>query len=199
MPNGWQFDKDFKYNWVVDLLLRPFQRCWYYGFPLDFHYTLISVRDIFFVDIIPMRGLFRRASSLCALGQHSSWSLWNERCLFRAVAHGASFRSGKPASNESLQRELEDDLRARLVDQLLKRHEDTNDLLACGNIFPYGEYFYFNFEPRPLYFLLFVCAHMIALKATLWSSSPLSASSLSQNVAWRRASFEWSYYAYLWF
>lgn len=36
------------------------------------------------------------------------------RCLFRSVAHGACLRSGKPAPNESLQRELADDLRARV-------------------------------------------------------------------------------------
>lgn len=36
------------------------------------------------------------------------------RCLFRAVAHGACIRSGKPAPSESLQRELADELRARV-------------------------------------------------------------------------------------
>lgn len=36
------------------------------------------------------------------------------RCLFRSVAHGACVQSGKPAPSESLQRELADDLRARV-------------------------------------------------------------------------------------
>lgn len=36
------------------------------------------------------------------------------RCLFRAVAHGACIRSGKPAPSESMQRELADELRARV-------------------------------------------------------------------------------------
>ena len=36
------------------------------------------------------------------------------RCLFRSVAHGACLRSGKPAPNESFQRELADDLRAKV-------------------------------------------------------------------------------------
>lgn len=36
------------------------------------------------------------------------------RCLFRAVAHGACIRSGKPLPNESMQRELADELRARV-------------------------------------------------------------------------------------
>eukprot|EP01018_Ginkgo_biloba_P018212 Gb_08691 [translate_table: standard] len=64
------------------------------------------------------------------------------RCLFRAVAHLASLRSGKPAPNESLQRELADELRTRscsqqqllgnkqqlpftVTDELLKRREET--------------------------------------------------------------------------
>ena len=34
------------------------------------------------------------------------------RCLFRSVAHGACLRNGKPAPNESLQKQLADELRA---------------------------------------------------------------------------------------
>lgn len=47
------------------------------------------------------------------------------RCLFRAVAHGACIRSGKPAPNESMQRELADELRARVADEFVKRREET--------------------------------------------------------------------------
>lgn len=47
------------------------------------------------------------------------------RCLFRSVAHGASLRSGKPAPNESLQRELADELRARVADEFVKRRKET--------------------------------------------------------------------------
>lgn len=36
------------------------------------------------------------------------------RCLFRAVAHGACLRAGKPAPSVSIQRELADDLRAKV-------------------------------------------------------------------------------------
>ena len=36
------------------------------------------------------------------------------RCLFRSVVHGACLRSGKPAPSESNQRELADELRARV-------------------------------------------------------------------------------------
>ncbi|GAV63920.1 OTU domain-containing protein [Cephalotus follicularis] len=47
------------------------------------------------------------------------------RCLFRSVSHEACLRSGKSAPNESLQRELADDLRARVADEFIKRREDT--------------------------------------------------------------------------
>ncbi|KAI7733830.1 hypothetical protein M8C21_011701, partial [Ambrosia artemisiifolia] len=47
------------------------------------------------------------------------------RCLFRAVAHGACIRSGKPAPNERLQRELADELRSRVADEFVKRREET--------------------------------------------------------------------------
>ncbi|KAK4432150.1 OVARIAN TUMOR DOMAIN-containing deubiquitinating enzyme 4 [Sesamum alatum] len=47
------------------------------------------------------------------------------RCLFRSVAHGACIRSGKPAPNENLQRELADDLRAKVADEFIKRREET--------------------------------------------------------------------------
>ncbi|KAK9057703.1 hypothetical protein SSX86_022539 [Deinandra increscens subsp. villosa] len=47
------------------------------------------------------------------------------RCLFRAVVHGASIRSGKPAPNESLQRELADELRDRVADEFVVRREET--------------------------------------------------------------------------
>ncbi|XP_057982465.1 OVARIAN TUMOR DOMAIN-containing deubiquitinating enzyme 4 isoform X5 [Malania oleifera] len=47
------------------------------------------------------------------------------RCLFRSVAHGACLRSGKPAPSESLQRELADELRARVADEFVKRREET--------------------------------------------------------------------------
>ncbi|XP_073052209.1 OVARIAN TUMOR DOMAIN-containing deubiquitinating enzyme 4-like [Primulina eburnea] len=47
------------------------------------------------------------------------------RCLFRSVAHGACVRSGKNPPNEILQKELADELRARVVDELVKRREET--------------------------------------------------------------------------
>lgn len=47
------------------------------------------------------------------------------RCLFRSVARGACLRSGKPPPSESTQRELADDLRARVADEFIKRREET--------------------------------------------------------------------------
>lgn len=47
------------------------------------------------------------------------------RCLFRSVAHGACLRSGKAVPSETLQRELADELRARVADEFIKRREET--------------------------------------------------------------------------
>ncbi|KDP45029.1 hypothetical protein JCGZ_01529 [Jatropha curcas] len=47
------------------------------------------------------------------------------RCLFRAIAHGACLRSGEEAPDENRQRELADELRAQVVDELLKRREES--------------------------------------------------------------------------
>ncbi|KAL8459863.1 hypothetical protein ACS0TY_031681 [Phlomoides rotata] len=47
------------------------------------------------------------------------------RCLFRSVVHGACIQSGKPAPNEDAQRQLADELRARVADELMKRREET--------------------------------------------------------------------------
>lgn len=47
------------------------------------------------------------------------------RCLFRSVAHGACVRSGKPPPDENLQRQLADELRARVADEFIKRREET--------------------------------------------------------------------------
>ncbi|XVE99112.1 hypothetical protein REPUB_Repub03eG0168800 [Reevesia pubescens] len=47
------------------------------------------------------------------------------RCLFRAIAHGACLKSGEVAPDETRQRELADELRAHVVNELLKRREET--------------------------------------------------------------------------
>ncbi|KAB2066063.1 hypothetical protein ES319_A09G133600v1 [Gossypium barbadense] len=47
------------------------------------------------------------------------------RCMFRSVAHGACLRSGKSAPSEQVQRELADDLRAKVADEFIKRRKET--------------------------------------------------------------------------
>ncbi|GAA0148282.1 cysteine protease [Lithospermum erythrorhizon] len=47
------------------------------------------------------------------------------RCLFRSIVHGSCLRSGKAPPNESLERELADELRAKVVEEFIKRREDA--------------------------------------------------------------------------
>ncbi|XP_020598893.1 OTU domain-containing protein At3g57810 [Phalaenopsis equestris] len=47
------------------------------------------------------------------------------RCLFRSVAHGACIRAGKSIPDETLQRELADELRDLIADEFIKRREET--------------------------------------------------------------------------
>ncbi|URE07345.1 OTU-like cysteine protease [Musa troglodytarum] len=47
------------------------------------------------------------------------------RCLFRSVMHGACLRAGKLPPDEKLQRELADELRARVADEFVKRRAET--------------------------------------------------------------------------
>ncbi|XP_042492654.1 OVARIAN TUMOR DOMAIN-containing deubiquitinating enzyme 4-like isoform X2 [Macadamia integrifolia] len=47
------------------------------------------------------------------------------RCLFRSVVHGACLREGRLSPSDSVQKELADDLRAKVVDEFIKRRQDT--------------------------------------------------------------------------
>lgn len=47
------------------------------------------------------------------------------RCLFRAIAHVACLRKGEDVPDENRQRELADELRALVVEELLKRRKDA--------------------------------------------------------------------------
>ncbi|PKI63709.1 hypothetical protein CRG98_015899 [Punica granatum] len=47
------------------------------------------------------------------------------RCLFRAIAHSACLRKGEEAPDDNRQRELADELRAQVVDELLRRREES--------------------------------------------------------------------------
>ncbi|XP_043703992.1 OVARIAN TUMOR DOMAIN-containing deubiquitinating enzyme 4-like isoform X2 [Telopea speciosissima] len=57
------------------------------------------------------------------------------RCLFRSVVHGACLREGKSSPSESIQKELADELRAKVVDEFIKRRQDTEWLAFFNNLF----------------------------------------------------------------
>ncbi|XP_022765545.1 uncharacterized protein LOC111310389 isoform X2 [Durio zibethinus] len=65
------------------------------------------------------------AASAAADNYKVTGVLADGRCLFRAIAHGACLRTGEEAPDENRQRELADELRAQVVDELLKRREET--------------------------------------------------------------------------
>lgn len=44
------------------------------------------------------------------------------RCLFRAIAHGACLRSGEEAPDDDRQRELADELRAKVRLEFMHNH-----------------------------------------------------------------------------
>ncbi|GJZ53063.1 putative OTU domain-containing protein [Tanacetum coccineum] len=47
------------------------------------------------------------------------------RCLFRAIAHMVCLRNGEKAPDENRQKELADELRVQVVDELMKRRKET--------------------------------------------------------------------------
>ncbi|KAL2900561.1 Inosine-5'-monophosphate dehydrogenase 2 [Bienertia sinuspersici] len=47
-------------------------------------------------------------------------------CLFRVVVHISSIIRGKPTLCESLQKKLANELRDKVVDELIKRQKDAN-------------------------------------------------------------------------
>ncbi|CAN1747639.1 OVARIAN TUMOR DOMAIN-containing deubiquitinating enzyme 4, partial [Linum perenne] len=51
------------------------------------------------------------------------------RCLFRALAHGDCLRKGKEPPDGDLQRELADELRAQVADELLKRRKEVEGFI----------------------------------------------------------------------
>ncbi|KAG0618699.1 hypothetical protein M758_4G086000 [Ceratodon purpureus] len=60
------------------------------------------------------------------------------RCLFRAVAHGSCLRSGKDAPDETAQRELADELRSKVCDELIERR-DSSEWFIEGDFDQYVE------------------------------------------------------------
>ncbi|KAL5984233.1 OVARIAN TUMOR DOMAIN-containing deubiquitinating enzyme 4 [Asimina triloba] len=53
-------------------------------------------------------------------------------CLFRSVVHGACLVSGKPSPSEALEKQLADELRARVADEFIQRREETEWLVALS-------------------------------------------------------------------
>ncbi|KAL2326963.1 hypothetical protein Fmac_020390 [Flemingia macrophylla] len=88
------------------------------------------------------------------------------RCLFRSVARGACLRSGKPPPSESTQRELADDLRARVADEFIKRKEETEWFIE-GDFDTYisqiREPHVWGGEPE-----LFIASHVLKMPITVY-------------------------------
>ncbi|KAL1325738.1 hypothetical protein HN51_035791 [Arachis hypogaea] len=53
------------------------------------------------------------------------WIPGDGRCLFRSVVYGACLRRREPSPSLNRQKELADDLRAKVVDEFIKRRADT--------------------------------------------------------------------------
>lgn len=78
--------------------------------------------------------------------QRSQFSLGNDsrmisipgdgRCLFRSVVHGSCLRTGKSSPSQSLEKELADELRAKVADEFIKRRAETEWYLE-GNFDSY--------------------------------------------------------------
>ncbi|KAJ8773630.1 hypothetical protein K2173_005876 [Erythroxylum novogranatense] len=58
-------------------------------------------------------------------GFRTIWIPGDGRCLFRSVVHGACLRTGKPSPSESFEKQLADELRAKVADEFIKRRKDT--------------------------------------------------------------------------
>ncbi|CAN1747642.1 OVARIAN TUMOR DOMAIN-containing deubiquitinating enzyme 4 [Linum perenne] len=62
-------------------------------------------------------------------GGNGAGVLADGRCLFRALAHGDCLRKGKEPPDGDLQRELADELRAQVADELLKRRKEVEGFI----------------------------------------------------------------------
>ncbi|GJU62068.1 zinc finger, CCHC-type containing protein [Tanacetum coccineum] len=77
-------------------------------------------------------------ANLRKLLKYNAWStrwssvrgiLGDGRCLFRSVVHGACLRSGRSIPGENVTKELADDLRTKVVNELIKRRSETEGFL----------------------------------------------------------------------
>ncbi|XP_026412289.1 OTU domain-containing protein At3g57810-like, partial [Papaver somniferum] len=88
------------------------------------------------------------------------------RCLFRSVAHGACLQSGKPSPSETLERELADELRDRVVDEFIRRRGET-EWFVEGDFDTYISQIkkphVWGGEPE-----LFMCSHVLQMPITVY-------------------------------
>lgn len=88
------------------------------------------------------------------------------RCLFRAIAHVDCLRNGEEAPDEDRQRELADELRARVVEELLKRREESEWFIE-GDFDAYvkqiQEPYVWGGEPE-----LFMASHVLKTKISVF-------------------------------
>ncbi|XP_068643785.1 OVARIAN TUMOR DOMAIN-containing deubiquitinating enzyme 4-like isoform X2 [Aristolochia californica] len=110
------------------------------------------------------------ASPSCGKKVYTDYSITgipgDGRCLFRSVAHGACLRTGKPAPDEILQRQLADELRARVADEFVKRREET-EWFVEGDFDTYVEQIrkphVWGGEPE-----LFMASHVLQMPITVF-------------------------------
>ncbi|KAK6144691.1 hypothetical protein DH2020_021511 [Rehmannia glutinosa] len=96
------------------------------------------------------------------------------RCLFRAIAHMSCLRNGEEAPDENRQRELADELRAQVVEELLKRRkevewfiEDEFDVYVKRIQQPYA----WGGEPE-----LIMCSHVLRVPISVYMKERSSSS-----------------------
>lgn len=107
-------------------------------------------------SVIALFGEFLRHAGICGDG----------RCLFRSVAHGACLQSGKPSPSETLERELADELRDRVVDEFIRRRGET-EWFVEGDFDTYISQIkkphVWGGEPE-----LFMCSHVLQMPITVY-------------------------------
>ncbi|OIW14661.1 hypothetical protein TanjilG_33003 [Lupinus angustifolius] len=87
------------------------------------------------------------------------------RCLFRSVVYGACLRKGEPSPSINKQKELADELRAKVVDEFIKRREDTEWFVE-------GDFETYTVQMRKPHIWggepeLFMCSHVLQMPITV--------------------------------
>ncbi|CAL0328012.1 unnamed protein product [Lupinus luteus] len=87
------------------------------------------------------------------------------RCLFRSVVYGACLRTGEPSPSINKQKELADELRAKVVDEFIKRRKDTEWFLE-------GDFETYTVQMRKPHIWggepeLFMCSHVLQMPITV--------------------------------